>query len=116
MSAGRRNTSPAAQARSLLDTLDIRTFPVPLDTVGKYFSAQIRRAPLDDELSGMIFIRDNVPIIGINATHHPHRQRFTLAHEIGHLVLHKHLITNVVHVDKKLPFLLRDTKSATGTD
>lgn len=26
-------------------------------------------------------------LIGINATHHRHRQRFSLAHEIGHLVL-----------------------------
>jgi Zn-dependent peptidase ImmA (M78 family) len=96
--------------------LGIRTPPIPLDKVGAHFDATIRRAPLDDELSGIIFIRKNIPIIGINAIHHPNRQRFTLAHELGHLVLHKTLITNMVHVDKSFPFLLRNSKAATGTD
>ena len=112
----KRRSSPAAHARNLLDTLGIRTVPVPLEKVGEHFGATIRFAPLDEELSGIIFIRDEVPIIGINSIHHPNRQRFTLAHEFGHLVLHKHLITSMVHVDKKLPFFMRDAKSATGTD
>lgn len=111
-----RTASPAAHARYLLETLSIRTVPVPLEKVGEHFGAKIRYAPLDEELSGIIFIRDAVPIIGINAIHHPNRQRFTLAHEFGHLVLHKHLITSMVHVDKKLPFFMRDAKSASGTD
>jgi Zn-dependent peptidase ImmA (M78 family) len=112
----KRTASPTAQARTLLETLCIRTPPIPLDKAAEHFGAKIRRAPLDDELSGIIFIRDNIPIIGINAIHHPNRQRFTLAHELGHLVLHKSLITNMVHVDKSFPFLLRDSKAATGID
>ncbi len=55
-------------------------------------------------------------IIGINSVHHPNRQRFTLGHELGHLILHKNLSTIAIHVDKKLPFLLRNQKSATGQD
>jgi Zn-dependent peptidase ImmA (M78 family) len=112
----KRRSSPAMHARDLLDTLDIRKVPVPLEMIGEHLGAKIRIAPLDEELSGIIFIRDGMPIIGINAIHHPNRQRFTLAHEFGHLVLHKHLITSMVHVDKKLPFFMRDAKSATGTD
>ena len=112
----KRILSPTAQARAPLEALGIRTPPIPLDKVGEHLGAKIRRAPLDDELSGVIFIRDNIPIIGINAIHHPNRQRFTLAHELGHLVLHKNFITNMVHVDKNFPFLLRDSKAATGTD
>jgi Zn-dependent peptidase ImmA (M78 family) len=112
----KRIASPTACARALLETLAIRAPPTPLEKVGEHFGAKIRRAPLDDELSGIIFIRDSIPIIGINAIHHPNRQRFTLAHEFGHLVLHKNLISNTVHVDKSFPFLLRDTKSAIGID
>jgi Zn-dependent peptidase ImmA (M78 family) len=112
----KRRSSPAAHARNLLETLGIQTVPVPLEKVGEHFGAIIRFAPLDEELSGIIFIRDGIPIIGINAIHHPNRQRFTLAHEFGHLVLHKHLITSMVHVDKKLPYFMRDAKSASGTD
>jgi Zn-dependent peptidase ImmA (M78 family) len=37
----------------------------------------------------MIYISDGMPIIGINSLHHPNRQRFSIGHEIGHLVLHR---------------------------
>ena len=109
-----RKASPAAQARSLLARLDIRSVPVPLEKIGQHLGAVIRLSPLDEELSGMIFIRDGVPIIGINSVHHPNRQRFTLAHEFGHLLLHKDFITSMVHVDKNFPYLLRNAKSASG--
>ncbi len=38
-----------------------------------------------DELSGLVSPRHK--IIGVNANHHPRRQRFTLAHELGHIIL-----------------------------
>ena len=77
---------------------------------------ELRVSPLDDELSGMIFIRDGIPIIGVNALHHPNRQRFTIAHEIGHLELHRDAVTEEVHVDKQFKVLMRDANSSTGTD
>ena len=64
----------------------------------------------------MIYIKDGVPIIGVNSLHHPLRQRFTIAHELGHLELHREMITSKVHVDKDFPVLMRDPKSATGTE
>jgi Zn-dependent peptidase ImmA (M78 family) len=36
----------------------------------------------------MIYRFDDHAVIGVNSTHAPTRQRFTLAHEIGHYVLH----------------------------
>lgn len=113
-----RAKSPTAQATALLAELSIKNVPTPLQIVGEHLGAAVRISPLDAELSGMIFIRGGVPIIGVNATHHPNRQRFTLAHEFGHLVLHKEvlLLLNAVHVDKKFPFLLRSTRSALGTE
>ncbi len=71
---------------------------------------------MDDELSGMIYIKDGVPIIGVNALHHPNRQRFTIAHECGHLMLHRDIITSAVHVDKDFPVLMRDTVSSQATN
>jgi Zn-dependent peptidase ImmA (M78 family) len=78
--------------------------------------AQVRYSPFDDDLSGMIYIKDGIPIIGVNSLHHPHRQRFTIAHELGHLELHREMITSKVHVDKDFPVLMRDPKSARGTE
>src|SRR6202022_1163955 len=107
---------PAACAKELLAKLNIRTVPIPVDRIAKALGAQLRYSPLDEELSGMIFIKEGIPIIGVNSLHHPHRQRFTIAHEIGHLELHRRFITDQIHVDKKFTVLMRDPNSATGTD
>jgi Zn-dependent peptidase ImmA (M78 family) len=107
---------PYTRAQQLLARLGIQTIPTPVEKIAKSLGAHIRFSPLDDELSGMIFIKDKIPIIGVNSLHHPNRQRFTIAHELGHLELHREMITSAVHVDKNFPVLMRDPKSATGTE
>ena len=62
----------------------------------------------------MALIKDEQRLIWINSLHHPNRQRFTLAHEIGHHVLHEEILREGVHVDKGI--LRRDTVSSTGTE
>lgn len=111
-----RSVDPIARARHLLERCGIQNIPVPVDKIAKSLGAQVRFSALDMELSGMIFIKSSIPIIGVNALHHPNRQRFTIAHELGHLELHREIISNEVHVDKGFPILMRDPKSATGTE
>lgn len=108
--------NPVTEAQHLLVKLGIKTVPTPVEKIAKTLGAQVRFSPFDDELSGMIFIKDDVPVIGINSLHHPNRQRFTLAHEIGHLVLHREAITTTIHVDKQFPALMRDANSTNGTE
>lgn len=110
--------SVEARASKLLTRLGVRQIPVNVEKVAKSLGARVRFAPLDDELSGFIFIKDSVPIIGVNSMHHPNRQRFTIAHEIAHLQLHPHHITSEVHVDKQFaePVLNRDASSASGSE
>lgn len=110
------SVDPRDAAEKVVRDFGVKSAPVPVDRIAKSLGAILRFSPLDEELSGMIHIKDNVPIIGVNSLHHPHRQRFTIAHEIGHLVLHKHLITESVHVDKAFPVLMRGVTSALGTD
>ena len=111
-----RKIDPYAQAQQLLARLGVKSAPTPVEKVAKALGAQVRFSPLDDELSGMIYIKSGVPIIGVNSLHHPNRQRFTIAHELGHLELHREMITTNVHVDKNFPALMRDSNSATGTE
>lgn len=110
------NDSPNGRARQLLVRLGIQSTPTPVERIAKALGAQVRFSPFDAELSGMVYIKDGVPIIGVNSLHHSNRQRFTIAHELGHLELHRQMITSNVHVDKKFPALMRDPKSATGTE
>jgi Zn-dependent peptidase ImmA (M78 family) len=88
--------------------------PVPLEQIARREGIKIELAPLDDELSGMSFIKNGVAVIVLNLNHHPNRRRFTLAHEIGHHILHKLYLTNNVHVDKIV--LNRDVVSSQGLD
>ena len=108
------------RAQDLLNRLGIESAPVNVEKVARTLGATIRYSPLDDELSGMIFIKDGTPIIGVNSLHHPNRQRFTIAHEIGHLVLHREMVTAEVHVDKDFSIgfqpLRRDNQSTLGTE
>jgi Zn-dependent peptidase ImmA (M78 family) len=114
----KQNDEPATRVQALLAQFGVRAAPVPVDKIAKGLGAQLRFSPLDDELSGMIYISEGTPIIGINALHHPNRQRFSLAHEVAHLVLHRPLISGKVHVDKefRVAVLNRDTTSALGTE
>lgn len=92
------------------------TAPIPVEKIIKKRDIRIQFSPLDQELSGMALIKDGVSIIGVNALHHPNRQRFTMAHELGHHVMHRDQIDGTVHIDKGFAILLRDTLASQGTD
>lgn len=103
------------RARDVLVVNQVRAAPVPIDRIAKNLGITIRYAPLEDELSGMAFVKDAQRFVAINALHHPNRQRFTAAHEIAHHVLHAHIFEHGVHVDKVI-LLKRDMLASTGTD
>jgi len=112
----KRRSTIQKRVKDLLEEHGVSTAPVPVERIAKALDAQLRFSPLDDELSGMVYVKDGTPIIGVNALHHPNRQRFTLAHEVGHLVLHRAEITRQIHVDKGFPMLMRDAASGAGID
>lgn len=110
------SNDPQVSAREVLVKLGIKALPVPVEKIAKALGAVVRFSPLDEELSGMIYVKDGVPVIGVNSLHHPNRQRFTIAHEIGHLVMHRDMISENVHVDKQFRVLMRDSNSSTGSE
>lgn len=103
-------------ARRLLAEHGVRAPPVPVDRIIRARNIVLQFAPLDEELSGMAYIREGVSLIGVNALHHPNRQRFSAAHELAHHILHVADITSAVHVDRGFRVLHRDELAAKGTD
>lgn len=70
-----------------------RQFPVKLGELAKELGVKVFRATLPAGISGEIRREmDNTYVIRINRHETPERQRFTLAHEIGHFLLHKEAI------------------------
>lgn len=101
------------KAAELLSLAKVKSAPVKVDKLAKILNATIHYEKLDDEISGMVTRTGNgTAVIGVNTFHPPVRQRFTIAHEIGHLVLHEELL----HIDRKFPIALRDTTASLGTD
>lgn len=87
---------------------------MPIERIVKSLGIRLEYAPLDDELSGLAHIRDGVSVIAVNSSHALNRQRFTIAHELAHIELHRHELERVVHVDRGS--LRRDTLAAAGVD
>lgn len=103
------------QAREIISRFSVQSVPVPIDRIARGLGITVQYAPFDDELSGMAFIKDGKAMIGINSLHSSTRQRFTLAHELAHHVLHRpKLESEGVHVDKGI--LRRDSLASEGTD
>lgn len=103
------------EVRQLLIEADVKGPPVPVKKLARMKGAKIRYEPYEDdnqELSGVLFREGDKKIIGVNSLHAPVRQRFTIAHEIGHLLLH----TDDLFVDGTVQALNRDRKSRQATD
>lgn len=105
-----------AAARTLLQDFGVAAPPVPIERIIKSRKIVLQYAPLEEDLSGMAYIKDGVSIIGINALHHPNRQRFSAAHELAHHVLHDQEIRQAIHVDKGIRVLFRDDVASLGTE
>lgn len=99
-------------ARVLAEAAVGEALPIDVAAVARYLGAQIVEEKLDDDVSGMLYRDPEHAVIGVNAGHSEARRRFTIAHEIGHLVLHKGRPLVVDHV--RVNF--RDAKSSTATD
>lgn len=102
------------RASAILESFGIRRWPVDVASVAKLKRIRLRYEPLDEELSGMCFLRGEEPVICVNAWHSNNRQRFTIAHEIGHIELHMDQLKRGALVDKSITILRRDTKATSG--
>jgi Zn-dependent peptidase ImmA (M78 family) len=110
-------SSPSLQEQigKLLRECNISEPPTPVEVVAERLNACIRRAPFPDDLSGLLYREKDQeqPIIGVNSLHPEVRQRFTIAHEIGHLQLHP---ATAIHIDRSVLFRIKNKKTREVSD
>lgn len=101
------------KAAELLALGDVASAPVDVEQLAtKVLGATVKRASFDGKLSGLVHRgRDGRAVIAVNADHASVRQRFTIAHEVGHLLLHAQ---EDLHVDEGI--WLRNERSGSATD
>ncbi len=111
--AGRSHQAIEDKVRELLRDCGIKTPAIDVRRVARFLGASVRMVSANSEVSGMLYRRDDGSVIGINEDHHLNRQRFSIAHEIGHLCLH----SNDLYLDRGGPSVYwRDAISGLGSD
>ena len=77
-----------AMARRLRRELGLGNAPVfaPIELL-ESLGVRIVEVEADDKFDGTSTKADNIPLIVLNATYEPERKRFTLFHEVAHLIL-----------------------------
>lgn len=85
--------------------------PVDVAKIARELGATIHEEPVEDNVSGFLAWKNGRPVIGVNGCHSQNRQRFTIAHEIGHILLHPQLN---LHIDDTFAVKLRSDKSRRG--
>lgn len=108
-----RRAKIQALVENLLDQNGVKEAPVPLTKLAKACGARIFVDSLEGDLSGFLFRDKKQSVIGVNTQHSAARQNFTIAHELGHLLLHDQ---EQLHVDHEFRVRLRSSVSSQGTD
>lgn len=90
------------------------TIPVDVRAVARQLGAKVLAEPATKEVSGALVLQKGVPVIITNRSHSLTRQRFTLAHELAHLLLHVSRNMTVAHTTREV--LFRDTRASQGVD
>ncbi len=101
------------KVEALLKQNRIHKPPVPVEKIAARLGLDVRSAPLDGDLSGVLVRNDGEVYIGVNSLHHMNRRRFTIAHELGHFALHRGIR---MHVDRDFRVNWRDDDSSKAVD
>lgn len=88
-----------ARALDLIQRHNILEPPVNVERIAEDLGIEVRSTNFEDNVSGLLVRRGDEVVLGVNADHSENRQRFSIAHEIGHFVLH---MTKPIFVDECL--------------
>lgn len=99
------------KAEALLTQLKINKLPINPKICAEKLDLTVEAAILEDDISGIFLSENSEHYIIYNKNEGTLRQRFTIAHELGHFILHK---DSGVFVDRKSTALYRNSSSATG--
>jgi Zn-dependent peptidase ImmA (M78 family) len=86
-----------AAALAFLDEGNISSPPVPVEQIAVAHEIQIVRSYADSTESGFLLRAGQRTVLGVNSRYSPQRQRFIIAHALGHWRLHHNMRLIVDH-------------------
>jgi len=76
------------KAAELLKKANVPGAPIDVHQLAEFAGVHVLFQEMDSDISGMLVHDTDGTMIAVNANHHVNRQRFTIAHELGHHALH----------------------------
>ncbi len=101
-------------ASDILRKFNLLSSPVNLTLLTEKLNVSLHIEPLEREISGMLVCKSGKNHIIINSTHPQTRQRFSIAHELGHFHLHHQNNGDNLFVDRQYQ-IYRRVGSATDS-
>lgn len=99
-------------AAGLLKRANVTDIPIRIKEVAEYLNVNVEPAELGGDISGILVVRKKGGTIGYNHSEPNVRQRFSIAHELGHYVLHREMMP--LFVDRGYAVAFRDQNSSSG--
>lgn len=84
------------------------TVPVNVKAIAEHHGLHVYSEPAPEDLSGALVVKNGVGVILVNAEHVQVRQRFSIAHELGHYLIHR--------APNDTDLFFRDERSARGNN
>jgi Zn-dependent peptidase ImmA (M78 family) len=104
-------------ADRLIARLSISSAPVDVHKIAKSLGLAVITEDLGSDISALLVTDGKSSLIGVHNGHVTTRQRFSIAHEIGHFVLrHQFEPGEHVHVDRGRYVSERGLRSSAGVD
>ncbi len=86
--------------------------PIDLSEILKEEKISLYLEEMESTVSGFLVLGKSDVVIAVNKLHHPNRQRFTIAHELGHYFLHPKRSTTFIDMTETI--YMRDNLSGIG--
>lgn len=100
------------KAEKLLSDADALTLPIDVLKCAKFLKIDVKAVTFDEEISGIFVMKDKMAHIAYNKNEPENRIRFTVAHELGHYVLHSQ--NTPLFIDKAEKLMFRNADSSSG--
>jgi len=100
------------KAERLLKEVELFKAGFDIKTLAKRLNVKVVGKEMDENVSGLFVMSDKLPIISYNQSESDKRIRFTIAHELGHYILHSK--EQPIFIDRPAKVMYRNVNSTTG--
>lgn len=104
--SGARVKKIEEQVLSILNSFGSFKSSIDVKKIAELLGVSVIPYDFGDEMSGVLVLKNDKGTIGFNKDHSITRQRFTIAHELGHYILHRKN-HNDVFVDRDFIIMYR---------